>query len=104
MVYVDAGFFQMGCDPDHNWLFYCTPWDEVPLHSVYLDSYLIDKYEVTNAEYAACEAAGTCNHPFRNDSQLRTSYYGNPLYANYPVIFVRWVDAQAYCTWVVAPL
>jgi formylglycine-generating enzyme required for sulfatase activity len=98
MILIPASSFQMGCDPDHNDGYNCYS-DELPLHTVYLDSYRIDKYEVTNAQYAQCVAAVNCAAPAHNSSYTRPSYYNDSTYAGYPIIYVNWQDAANYCAW-----
>ena len=95
MVDIPAGTFRMGCDASHDTCL--SP--ELPLHTVTLSAYAIDKYEVTNARYQACVEAVGCTAPHRTSSAVRESYYGNPVYANYPVIAVDWNQAKAYCAW-----
>ncbi|MBN1149361.1 MAG: SUMF1/EgtB/PvdO family nonheme iron enzyme, partial [Anaerolineales bacterium] len=90
MVYVEAGEFLMGKE------------DTIvasPVHSVYLDAFYIDQYEVTNARYAECVAAGRCTAPLDKKSLKRADYYGNSRYDDYPVIFVTWQMANEYCQW-----
>lgn len=73
--------------------------DEKPFHDVEMYEYRIEKYEVTNAQYQACVAAGACPAPTKNSSYTRASYFGNPEFADYPVVNVTWHGANAYCTW-----
>ena len=89
-VYVPAGEFEMGSE-DYG--------DEKPIHTVYLDEYWIDQTEVTNEMYAKCVADGKCDPPSSSKSYTRDSYYGNTEFDDYPVMYVSWHDANAYCTW-----
>ena len=99
-VYIPAGEFEMGCDPEHNGGYSCFA-DELPLHTVYLDAYLIDATEVTNAQYAQFVAArGRHYAPRYFYGPNIQPYYDNPAYADYPVIWMSWNRAHAYCTWV----
>jgi len=73
--------------------------NEKPIHAVTLDAFYMDIYEVTNARYTECVTAGVCSAPPESVSDARISYYGNAQFADYPVIYVSWDDANAYCTW-----
>jgi formylglycine-generating enzyme required for sulfatase activity len=97
MVYIPEGEFQMGCDPENNAGFPCN-WDE-RLHLLYLDAYWIDQTQVTNAMYKACVDDGDCEEPLTPRSFSRSSYYGNPEFDDFPVVFVSWDKADAYCKW-----
>ena len=97
LVQISAGEFEMGSSrADDPQAFD----EELPQHIVYLDTYWIDKTEVSNAQYALCVAdSGACTKPANNYSVTRGSYYDDSQYANYPVIFVSWSQAAAYCAW-----
>ncbi len=91
MVFIPAGEFLMGNDQG--------PIDEYPIHLVYLSGFYIDRYEVTNAQYEACVAVKLCKEPReRSAYNIEGAYFGNPEYANYPVVNVTWEMAQDYCT------
>jgi formylglycine-generating enzyme required for sulfatase activity len=92
MRLVPAGEFTIGSDDDSD--------IRNNAHRIYLDAFYVDKYEVTNAHYEVCVTAGVCEPPHYVKSDFRASYYGNPEYDNYPVIYVDWTMARTYCeTW-----
>lgn len=116
MTYIPAGKFTMGitaqdalaaCQNDcpqgvissdfHFWGF-------DPPRTVCLDAFWIDKTDVTNAMYAKCVSAGALQKPLDFGSAMRSIYYSNPKYDNYPVINLNWNMAQAYCKWAGARL
>lgn len=99
MVFIPAGDFEMGCDGTNTGGIDCLG-DELPLHTIYLDDYYIDKFEVTNSQYAECVNAGECTPPAYTNSNERSSYYNNPVYGNYPVIYMTWFQSEDYCTWI----
>jgi formylglycine-generating enzyme required for sulfatase activity len=96
MVYVPAGNFLMGSDKANVAQ---ENSDELPQHTVYLDAFWFDQTEVTNAQYARCVQGGQCTPPGNSSSSTHSSYYGNRQFANYPVIYVDWNQAQVYCAW-----
>jgi formylglycine-generating enzyme required for sulfatase activity len=100
-ILIPAGAFQMGCDVNNPVENGCkvNSISELPLHTVYLDAYYIDKYEVTNARYKACVDAGGCRSMENVDSATRSFYYGDAAYDNYPVININWDQANAFCVW-----
>jgi formylglycine-generating enzyme required for sulfatase activity len=73
--------------------------DEEPIHQVQVDAFYIDRYEVTNADYKACEDQVICDRPQSSSSSTRIEYYGNPEFDGYPVIQVNWHQAGTYCEW-----
>ncbi|MBN2551097.1 MAG: SUMF1/EgtB/PvdO family nonheme iron enzyme [Anaerolineales bacterium] len=88
MALIPAGEFWMGSEDDTH---------SKPVHTVYLDAFYMDIYEVTNALYEQCVQAGVCTPPRYSQSSTRDSYYGNSAYADYPVIYVEWEQARAFC-------
>ena len=91
MRLVPDGEFIMGSDTDsdsHN-----------SAHTVDLDAFYMDVHEITNAQYEACVMTGVCERPHYERTDFRPSYYGNPEYDNYPVIYVDWTMAKTFCEW-----
>jgi serine/threonine-protein kinase len=100
-IYIPAGEFIMGTDDPNakTTVEGGRAYPENPAHTVTLDGYWFDQYEVSTSQYALCVEAGVCDPPYRPDSETRPAYYGNPEYADYPVIWVSWYMATEYCEW-----
>jgi eukaryotic-like serine/threonine-protein kinase len=92
LVFVQQGEFNMGNSDGEG--------DEQPVRTVFLNSYWIDKTEVTNIMYKQCVSAGACVPPTNFSSSTRSSYYNDPAFNEYPVIYVTWDMANSYCIWV----
>lgn len=95
MALVRSGPFEMGGNEGAD--------DEQPVHTVTLDDFYIDQYEVTNSQYAVCADLEICD-PTTDTTAFESSYsrgiyFGNPEYADYPVIYANWHEAQKYCAW-----
>jgi formylglycine-generating enzyme required for sulfatase activity len=91
MLFMTGGVFRMGSDEGDP--------GEQPSHLVRLDPYFIDETEVTNGQYASCAEAGACSPPRSSGATYHPTYYGDPAFDDYPVIFVSWYDAEAFCQW-----
>ncbi len=112
MVFMRGGRFMMGSVHGHG--------DEQPVHEVHLDSFLIDKHEVSNRLFAAfvadtgyvtqAEREGYAWGFLEGDSDFRKvrgaswrhpdgpgSSYEDRL--DHPVVNVTWHDAAAYARW-----
>jgi formylglycine-generating enzyme required for sulfatase activity len=90
MAYVPEGVFPMGNDRGRV--------DEQPIHPVHVDAFYMDTYEVTNGLYKACVQAEACQS-VRKNSATREHYYDDRKYVRFPVLFVNWHMAKAYCEW-----
>jgi formylglycine-generating enzyme required for sulfatase activity len=91
LVLVPAGEFTMGSELLPN---------ERPPHTVELATFWIDQHEVTNGDYQKCVAAQQCEAPASGYSDRHPDgYYNNPEFANYPVAYVGWAEADRYCRW-----
>ena len=99
MALIPAGRFQMGSKNGE--------FDEKPVHTVYVDSFYIDKYEVTNTQYKQFVDA---NPQWRKNRIPRAYHNGSYLSdwnlndypigkGEHPVTYVSWYAAMAYAQW-----
>ena len=91
MIEIPAGPFVMGNDAGRD--------DEAPAHEVDLPAFEIDKFEVTNADFAVfVEAIG---HETDAEKEGLSRFWRDAAQdkEGHPVVYVSWNDAKAYCEW-----
>ena len=72
---------------------------ELPRHSVYLSTYEISRYEITNAQYRAFVKA--TNRPTPRGHNGEETWADETLSGDtQPVVGVTWFDAQAFAEWI----
>lgn len=84
MVRIGAGEFRMGTPPQEEG----TPENETPRHTVYLDEFFIDRYEVTVADFRR-------HMEMKDETFAWNDQQGDD---QDPVIGVTFYEAEGYCT------
>jgi formylglycine-generating enzyme required for sulfatase activity len=107
MVWVPAGTFLMGSNPDH--VQQATEWcncgkrrfeAELYMRDVQISAFYIDKYEVTNRQFQAfANATGyQTDAEKKNEARTwRTEFTAGK--EGHPAVWMSWNDANAYCKW-----
>jgi len=102
IMLVQAGAFWMGRDDG--------PPDEAPQHRVYVRDFWIERYKVTNAEFARFLNASGLRPPgserrYDEDDadarvhRLQGRWLADPGFEHHPVVEVSWFGARDYCAW-----
>lgn len=102
MVEIPAGPFLMGSADG--------PMDERPAHQITLPSFRIDRYPVTNAQFALfLDAVGVSNRdgerlfdvvdPDARIHRVQNRWATQAGFERHPVVEVSWAGARDYCAW-----
>ena len=96
MVLIPAGDFLMGSAAGS-----ASADDEQPQRTVFVSSFWMDRYEVTNARYERFVSATGHPAPANVKPELTLWFHGKafPGSEQHPVVNVDWQDALAYCRW-----
>ncbi len=114
MVFIPAGEFQMGCNDDE------ANEDEYPVHTVFVDAFLIDKYPLTNVQYQEFLNANpqwrkppkwyesrperiACIPKKYHDGDYLKHWTRNNYPRkedDHPVTWISWYAAMAYAQWI----
>ncbi|MBI4850310.1 MAG: formylglycine-generating enzyme family protein [Acidobacteria bacterium] len=98
MVQLTGGEFQMGLKDSKS--------DNGPAHLTIVPSFEISKYPITNKQFAQFVTetkyrtkAEENPTEFENKNKISWKSFAGPGRDNYPVIWISYEDAQAYCFW-----
>jgi formylglycine-generating enzyme required for sulfatase activity len=95
MVWIPAGEFDMGSNDFES--------EKKPVHRVRIGKgFWMGKYEVTNGQYRRFLADSGYDGRGEADGDYQKHFRGNsdqPTGADYPMIWVSWNNAQAFCRW-----
>jgi eukaryotic-like serine/threonine-protein kinase len=97
MLLIPEGEFIMGLPDDEPGS------SDNPLQKKYLKSFYMDRYEITNAQYKRCVAAGICKEPSLITDYPKTihedgkNWYKESSKSDYPVVGLTWRQAVIYC-------
>jgi formylglycine-generating enzyme required for sulfatase activity len=102
MIRIPAGEFIMGSDDG--------PADERPRHRLTLPQYAIDRFPVTNRQFAAfLNISGITNaggerlfdegDPDARIRRIDGKWLADPGYEDHPAVEMTWAGARDYCTW-----
>jgi sulfatase modifying factor 1 len=84
MKCVPEGDFLRGSDTSEK--------DQRPQATIWISTFFMDTFEVTNADYKKCAAAGACR---KHAPAYKVGFSG----PKQPVVGVKWFDARDYCKW-----
>jgi len=91
MVAIPAGEFTMGNDAGDD--------DEKPAHTVFVDAFEMDQFEVTNEQFQAfVEESGYLTEAEQAGESFNWRAFAEAK-PKHPVVLVTWNDAVAYCEW-----
>lgn len=99
MIRIPGGWFLLGSSDRDGKIGFEIGVDELPQQKVYVRSFYIDRYEVTEAQYLEfLRGTGSKKFPGYWKEAGQADHFPKG-YGQYPVSDVDWFDADSYCRW-----